>query len=263
MSWIHREWRKLVGWVRVPRRFASVAVSIGLGLMLGIVHDRFADRGAQKSVAESKRLSEPCSEPCRDHEPPAIRQKRVAALLRTPFRPNFSGTPLRRAVEQMAAAAHLKVEFDSEGLELEGVSLETPVTLSLSSPVSLKSMLNLVLQPIHLDYSIRGDILVVTSQEKTRHEPLSITYDLRELSDDAAELFDSLICETMPTPLGPGPWGVQPIDATHRRVTALPEAHELIVDLLEQCRGLDHTHRAKLRRALDWTGEELRNSSVR
>ena len=42
---------------------------------------------------------------------------------------------------------------------------DTPVTINLRSEITLKSALNLILEPLHLSYVIKDEVLKITSEQ--------------------------------------------------------------------------------------------------
>ena len=67
------------------------------------------------------------------------------------------------------------------GLEQEAVRSDTPVTLSLDQPISLKSALKLLLEPLHLSYVVKDEVLKVTSPRLVKGDVYAITYPVADL----------------------------------------------------------------------------------
>jgi len=102
-------------------------------------------------------------------------------LSETPVVMQFQAAPLARVIEHLGKLADINVHIDPNGLATEGVSTDTPVTINLSQEVSLKSALNLVLEPLHLSYVIKDDVLKITSEQLTRGEVYTRAYDVADL----------------------------------------------------------------------------------
>ena len=81
----------------------------------------------------------------------------------------------RRAVD------HDSEGFERKGLAEEGVHSSTPVTIDLSQEISLKSALNLILSPLHLDYVIQNEVLKITSEQLRDRNVYSKTYNVADL----------------------------------------------------------------------------------
>ena len=78
---------------------------------------------------------------------------------------DFKDQPLAYVIDQLARTAGINAFIDPEGLAAEGVTNDTTVSIALRKPVSLRSALNLILQPLHLSYIIQDEVLRVTSEQ--------------------------------------------------------------------------------------------------
>ena len=63
----------------------------------------------------------------------------------------------------------------------EGVTSDTPVTIDLNQDISLKSALNLILEPLHLSYIIKDEVLKVTSEQFRDGNIVPQTYPVADL----------------------------------------------------------------------------------
>jgi general secretion pathway protein D len=63
----------------------------------------------------------------------------------------------------------------------EAVTSDTPVTINLNQEISLKSALNLILEPLHLSYVIKDEVLKITSEHLREGEVVNKTYDVADL----------------------------------------------------------------------------------
>jgi general secretion pathway protein D len=77
----------------------------------------------------------------------------------------FINRPLSEVMDTLGRMAGINVYLDPQGLNAEGVTTDTPVTLNLTQPISLKSALNLVLSPLGLGYVIQSEVLRITSEQ--------------------------------------------------------------------------------------------------
>ena len=59
----------------------------------------------------------------------------------------------------------MNLYLDPQGLAEEGVTTDTPVTINLRQEIMLKSALNLILEPLHLSYVIKDEVLKITSEQ--------------------------------------------------------------------------------------------------
>src|SRR5205085_5434442 len=77
----------------------------------------------------------------------------------------FINQPLSVVMDTLGRMAGVNVYLDPQGLNAEGVTTDTPVTLNLTQPISLKSALNLLLSPLGLSYVIQNEVLRITSEQ--------------------------------------------------------------------------------------------------
>ena len=77
--------------------------------------------------------------------------------------------------------AEVPLHIDVVGLEGESVRSDTPVTINLDQEISLKSALKLLLEPLNLDYTIRDEVLKVTSQRIAKGQLFSVSYQVADL----------------------------------------------------------------------------------
>src|SRR5262245_6219057 len=77
--------------------------------------------------------------------------------------------------------AGVNVYLDPQGLNAEGVTTDTPVTLNLTQPISLKSALNLMLSPLGLSYVIQNEVLRITSEQTRDSNTYAKAYYVADL----------------------------------------------------------------------------------
>jgi general secretion pathway protein D len=77
----------------------------------------------------------------------------------------FLNQPLSVVIDTLGRMSGVNVYLDPQGLNAEGVTTDTPVTLNLTQPISLKSALNLLLSPLGLSYVIQNEVLRITSEQ--------------------------------------------------------------------------------------------------
>jgi len=95
---------------------------------------------------------------------PRIQDSFVDEKLRSNITPNFADAPLGSALASLSEDIKFRITIDSRGLAKEHVTPATPVNLLLSQPISLKSTLRLLLEPLRLGYVKQGWGIVVTSE---------------------------------------------------------------------------------------------------
>lgn len=105
----------------------------------------------------------------------------IEKKLRTPVSLQFTNAPLSQVMTYLSKLADVNLHLDPTGLTEEGVTPETPVTINLPSEIMLKSALNLILQPLHLSYVIKDQVLKVTSEQMRDVQVYSVTYPVGDL----------------------------------------------------------------------------------
>ena len=109
------------------------------------------------------------------------RDLEIERKLKTPVSLKFRNRPLLEVLEQLAKLTDINIHPDPKGLEEEGVSSDTPINIDLSQDVSLKSALHLILEPLHLSYVIKNEVLMITSEQLRDGEVYTVTYSVADL----------------------------------------------------------------------------------
>jgi general secretion pathway protein D len=109
------------------------------------------------------------------------REIEIDKKLRTPVSLQFTNAPLSEVMGYLAKVAAVNLHLDPKGLAEEGVTTDTPVTINLTSDIMLKSALNLILEPLHLSYVIKDDVLKVTSEQMRDNQLVTRTYNVADL----------------------------------------------------------------------------------
>jgi general secretion pathway protein D len=109
------------------------------------------------------------------------REVEIEQKLKTPVSLQFENASLGSVLEYLGKYAQVNVHMDPQGLAEEGVTSDTPVTIKLQQEISLKSALNLILQPLHLNYMIKDEVLKVTSEQLRSGEVYTVTYNVADL----------------------------------------------------------------------------------
>jgi general secretion pathway protein D len=94
---------------------------------------------------------------------------------------HFENQPIATVLEKLAKDAGINLYLDPEGLTAEGITSTTTVSLNLPKPISLRSALNLLLEPLHLAYVVQDEVLRVTSEEVRRGKVYQQTYKVADL----------------------------------------------------------------------------------
>jgi hypothetical protein len=92
----------------------------------------------------------------------AIRRK-----LLSPVTLNFEDTPLKQVIDDLRDYNGINIVPDLPAIRRAGISLDTPITIKLNN-VSLNSALTLVLHQARLAHQIRGEVLLITTEDEAR-----------------------------------------------------------------------------------------------
>jgi general secretion pathway protein D len=111
----------------------------------------------------------------------SARELEIEQKLNTLVMLQFENAPLGRVLDYLAKLVDVNIHVDPAGLASEGVTTDTPVTISLTQEISLKSALNLVLEPLHLSYVIKDDVLKITSEQYRRGTVYPVVYNVADL----------------------------------------------------------------------------------
>src|SRR5262249_44019879 len=109
------------------------------------------------------------------------REMEIERRLKTPVMLKYQDTPLSQVMDGLSAVAGINIHLDPRGLSQEGVNSNTPVTVNLNKEVSLKSALNLILEPLHLSYVVKDEVLKVTSEQLRDGEIFPKIYNVADL----------------------------------------------------------------------------------
>ena len=109
------------------------------------------------------------------------RELEIQNKLRTPVLPRYDNMALAEVVQSLSELADVNIYLDPRGLGQEGVRTDTPVSLNLGQEVSLESALSLILEPLHLTYMIKDEVLKVTSEQLRDGEIAPRVYNVADL----------------------------------------------------------------------------------
>jgi general secretion pathway protein D len=105
----------------------------------------------------------------------------IEQRLKTQVSLRFREAPLSAVMDNLAKLAQVNLHLDPRGLAEEGVATDTPVTIDLSQEISLKSALVLILEPLHLSYVIKDEVLKITSEQLRDGAVYPVTYSVADL----------------------------------------------------------------------------------
>jgi general secretion pathway protein D len=105
----------------------------------------------------------------------------IERRLRTPVLLQFQNAPLSQVMDYLARMAGINLHLDPQGLAEMGVSSDEPITINLSQEISVKSALNLILEPLGLGYVIKDEVLKVTSEQRRQGQLYRKVYYVADL----------------------------------------------------------------------------------
>ena len=98
-------------------------------------------------------------------EPVLESERRIYRALDEPGEVSFLGTPLTGAMKFFRENLQVPIVIDDKALEGVSITPDEPITLELP-PVSFRSALRLILNPLELTFVIRNEVLLITSYEE-------------------------------------------------------------------------------------------------
>ncbi|MGE0758536.1 MAG: hypothetical protein AB7O38_16030 [Pirellulaceae bacterium] len=93
----------------------------------------------------------------------------------------FDNRPLKEVLDTLGSLTGVNIFLDASGLAAEGITSDHPVTITLQQPISLKSALNVILQPLRLGFVIQNEVLHVTSEQAKGSQTYNETYYVADL----------------------------------------------------------------------------------
>jgi general secretion pathway protein D len=109
------------------------------------------------------------------------KEMEIEKKLTTPVNYSCHNRPLSEVLNQLAKLVDVNIHLDEEGLRMEGLSPDAPVTLELTSDIMLKSCLDLILEKNHLCYLIKNEVLNITSESKKGDLVVTVVYPVGDL----------------------------------------------------------------------------------
>lgn len=105
----------------------------------------------------------------------------IYRALKTKVDVNFEARPLAEVIHTLAAGAGVNVHLDRQGLAAEGITSDTPVTIRLTQPISLRSALNHILHELRLSYLVQDEVLKITSEQMRESDVYRQVYNVADL----------------------------------------------------------------------------------
>ncbi|MBM4088116.1 MAG: hypothetical protein FJ276_01610 [Planctomycetes bacterium] len=153
----------------------------------------------------------------------------------------FVDAPLAEVVDYLKSAMEIPVVINKAALDDVGLGTDTPVTISVSG-VSLRSALDLMLESLDLDFTIRHEVLMITTPEDAENH-----LDTRVVPLEGMRISSEKLIEVITKCVAPDSWdevgGAGTITALGPEFNAIVvsqtlKVHEQIGDLLDQLRAI-------------------------
>ncbi len=151
--------------------------------------------------------------------------KKVEEKLALPAEGQYLDTQLGDVVLDLQLRYDMRITIDNTALAADGLSRETPISLSLKG-VRLGSLLNHILLPHGLDWMIRDEMLIFTTKKAAGENEDTRVYPVGELAARPGFSYESLLAVIYGS-ISPDMWRVNggPIAS----MTSLPARQALVI----------------------------------
>ena len=136
------------------------------------------EKPSAKQAIEAAGLLDRVNDPFADEKPSA--EKRIERALNEPTTMEFVDAPLSDVVEHLAGLHKIEIQIDQRALDDVGLGTDTSVTRNVKG-VSLRSALNLMLHDLQVTYTLRDEVLLITTPEEAANRLLTKVYDVADL----------------------------------------------------------------------------------
>ena len=194
----------------------------------------------QEGVKGPRRRNRPADVPLAHavikHDEPTAEEK-ILETFDKPTTVDWSELPFEEVLAFLADHHKVPIIVDRASLKEQEVSVDSPITLSLNN-VSFRSVLQLVLEPLELEWVIRHEVLVITTRAWCEAHPEVHVYEIKTLIDaghDPDELIRSIVAciEPMSWSIQDGYAGISHTGGV-LFVRQTQRAQSQIADLLDQ-----------------------------
>lgn len=191
----------------------------------------------------------------KEQEAPAKRK------LKCDVRINVDNVKLREALQLLVRQADVELLVDPR---VEDADIDEVVSVKCPRPIMLRSALELVLQPLHLDYMVQDNAVIVRPESTCRDDTETISVADLELPPESLRELIKLLRDTIQSPpkdalLGPSASIVSTWDNRVRSiepsadnksiiVVGSEEVREGIKDILDVCARTLHPSDCRVRR---------------
>lgn len=107
-------------------------------------------------------------------------EQRIESSLTRPVTLSFENAPLKQVITHIATIADVNVVLDESGLADESLTISTPVSIDVQG-IQLKNALVLLLEPLNMGYTIKNEVLKITSEQRLQGQAVVVTYSVADL----------------------------------------------------------------------------------
>ena len=107
-------------------------------------------------------------------------EQRIESSLSRPVTLRFDNEPLIKVIAKIGEIADVNVVLDESGLADESHTKTTPVSIDVSG-IQLRNALALLLEPLNLGYTIKNEVLKITSEQRLQGQAVVVTYSVADL----------------------------------------------------------------------------------
>ena len=131
-----------------------------------------------------------------DRKRRSAREVKLERSLQEVTEVEFADNPLEEGLNYLEDLHHIEIQIDRPALQDEGIPTDAPVTLKLSG-VPLKSAMELLLEPLGLDYLIKNDVVMITTRKKADSTREVRVYDISRLRGITTTELEEIIRSTV------------------------------------------------------------------
>ncbi|MEZ6149068.1 MAG: hypothetical protein R3C09_03020 [Pirellulaceae bacterium] len=109
-------------------------------------------------------------------------EQRITAALRRQVQDiSYNAIPLQQVIDGLADDMNIPMHLKADEIELGGLAqVDSPITFS-SPPITLRSVLRIILEPLELTYVIEDETLKITTKEDANDKPINRVYPVGDL----------------------------------------------------------------------------------
>jgi hypothetical protein len=153
-----------------------------------------------KSTPQPAELPQKASAASTDATPKSKQTLEIEQRLQTPVEVHYQNVPRIKVLDDLTKRTKIPIHLDPKGLAEEGVQLDEPVMLDLTSAISVDSAFRLILRPLHLNYHTKDEVLWISGSLKNNTVLSNIYHvdDLAPSSEAMKRLVERIYSEVNP-----------------------------------------------------------------